>query len=578
MKKLLYGLLAIFLVSCSLIPKLDNTTAILISNVNIVDVRSGQILQNRQVVIDSGKIKSISEDIEQRIRFSMKIDGKGKYLMPGLAEMHAHIPPPMTDAQRVEDVLFLYLSNGITTIRGMLGDPAHLDLREQAKNGKILSPRIFTSSPSLNGNSVTTKEEAIEKVSSYKREGYDFLKIHPGIAREVFDQVVTTANEVGIEFAGHVPVDVGIRHALESKYASIDHVDGFLEGLVPESANVKPNENGFFGYNFTNLADTSKIDELVAKANENEVWIVPTQSLFTKWFAPTDADELLALPEMKYMPTATLENWKQRKEESTGKGTGFTKEQWQKFDSIRKKLIKKLQDNGYGMLLGSDAPQLFNVPGFSIHKEMQDMADAGMTNLEIIQSGTINPAKYFKMSTIFGEVKEGLDADLILLYDNPIENLGALKNISGVVRQGKWLPRSEIGQRLHQIVKDTGNKVLENQEDSTLSKKMMGTWQYYGAKDEGEGSAKIRMRIKNMYDGHYNIEQKDPETGRILFYHGGRYNVKDNGNVETRLEYANYRTSDMIGDTGTSKIEIEGNTLTQTGIDNDYNEVWEKQE
>ncbi len=458
MKKPYFILLALLLASCNQAQKKISLTAILISDVNIVDVRSGNILENRQVVIDSGKIKSISTTLENKEAYSQNIDGNEKYLMPGLAEMHAHIPAPSTDPRRIEEVLFLYLSSGITTIRGMLGDPAHLVLREKAATGEILSPRIFTSSPSLNGNSVKTKQEAIEKVTAYRKAGYDFLKIHPGIQRAVFDQVVTTANEVGIQFAGHVPVEVGIRHALQSKYASIDHIDGFLEGLVPESANVKLNENGFFGYNFTDLADTLKIDELVAMAKQNEVWIVPTQSLFTKWFAPTDVDELLALPEMKYMPASTLENWKKRKEQSTGEGTGFAKAQWEKFDAIRKQLIKKLMDNGHGMLLGSDAPQLFNVPGFSIHKEMQDMAEAGMTNLEIIQSGTINPAKYFDMEGVFGKVKEGLEADLILVNDNPLENLDALKNISGVIRQGKWLPKETIDTKLVEIAKNAVNK------------------------------------------------------------------------------------------------------------------------
>ena len=319
--------------------------------------------------------------------------------------------------------------------------------------GKSQVRGIFTSSPSMNGGTIPTAEEAKQKVTAYKNDGYDFLKIHPGVPLEAFDQMVETANAVGIEFAGHVPVDVGIRHALESKYASIDHVDGFLEGLVPESANVKPNENGFFGYNFTDLADTSKIDELVALLKENEVWIVPTQTLFTKWFAPTDVDEMLALPEMKYMPKETLDNWRQRKVQSTGEGSGFDEGKWQKFDAIRKQLIKKLSDDGHGMLLGSDAPQLFNVPGFSIHKEMQDMKDAGMTNLEIIRSGTINPAVYFDMEDTSGLVKEGYDADLILVDGNPIEDLNALQNLTGVMRQGKWFSKEVIDQRLEQIEK-----------------------------------------------------------------------------------------------------------------------------
>lgn len=451
MKKNLILLSLILLSACDQAQEKISPTATLISNTNIVDVRSGEILENRQVVIDSGKIKSIAKTIKNAKGYTNIIDGNGKYLMPGLAEMHAHIPPPSTDAKRIEETLFLYLSNGITTIRGMLGDPIHLELREKAKTGEILSPRIFTSSPSLNGNSVKTIEEASEKVTAYQKAGYDFLKIHPGIQKEVFNQVVKTANKVGIPFAGHVPVDVGIRHALESKYAAIDHVDGFIEGLVPESENVDPSTNGFFGFAFAPLADTSNIDELVALSKQNKVWIVPTQSLFERWFAPITADELLQQPEMKYMPASTLKNWKERKEEYTASSTGFNETKWQKFDTIRKQLISALNKNGHGMLLGSDAPQLFNVPGFSIHHEINGMLGAGMTPLEIIQSGTINPATFFDMSTTFGEIKEGLAADMILLEANPLENLDALKQISGVMVQGQWLSKTNIEKRLAEI-------------------------------------------------------------------------------------------------------------------------------
>lgn len=448
MKKLLVIFNLILLCACNQAQEKVSPTATLIAKTNIVDVRSGEILENRNVVIDSGKIQRILEAVESPDSYSNIIDGSGKFLLPGLAEMHAHIPPPSTSSERIEEVLFLYVSNGITTIRGMLGHPAHLGLRNTAKQGKIISPRIFTSSPSLNGNSVKTKEEAIEKVTAYQKAGYDFLKIHPGIQREVFDQVVQTANDLGIRYAGHVPVDVGIRHALKSKYASIDHVDGFLEGLVPESANVDPTKNGFFGFAFTPLADTSKIDELVALAKENEVWIVSTQSLFERWFAPISADELLLQPEMKYMPSSTLKNWKERKEQSTASESGFNTAQWQKFDSIRKLLIKALNQKGQGMLLGSDAPQLFNVPGFSIHHEAQGMLGAGMTPLEILQSGTMNPARFFGMSDTFGEIKVGLAADLVLLDSNPLTTIAALKQISGVMLQGRWLPKEEIDEKL----------------------------------------------------------------------------------------------------------------------------------
>lgn len=451
MKKTALLLVMIALTACNQAQEKSITGALLLSDVNIIDVREGTILSHQNIVIDSGKIKHILAAEQDPKNFDEHIDATGKYVIPGLAEMHAHIPPPSTSQERLEETLFLYLSNGVTTIRGMLGAPNHLALREQVKSGDILGPRIFTSSPSLNGNSVTSEEEAINKVTAYQKEGYDFLKIHPGIQRNVFDALVKTANEVDIPFAGHVPVDVGIRHALKSDFASIDHIDGFLEGLVPSSENVDPTANGFFGYNFTPLADTGQIAELVVLSKKHKVWIVPTQSLFERWFAPISAETLLEQPEMKYMPASTLENWKRIKLNSTGPDSGFDEVQWEDFISIRRQLLKALHEDGQGILLGSDAPQLFNVPGFSIHHEIEGMERAGMTPLEIIQSGTINPAQFFDMEEDFGEVKEGLAADLVVLESNPLNDLSSLKKITGVLLQGKWLSKEMIDSKLGEI-------------------------------------------------------------------------------------------------------------------------------
>lgn len=454
MKKTLLFLALTTVFACSGTKKDISPTAILITDVHIVDVSDGNIREKMQVVIDSGMIKIISGSIANAGDYPVQIEGTGQYLIPGLAEMHAHIPEPPTTQQRIEETLFLYLSNGVTTIRGMLGHPSQLELRKRAADGSLISPRILVSSPSLNGRSASSKEQVIKLVNQYKKEGFDFLKIHPGVPLEAFDQIVETARELDIPFAGHVPVEVGIRHALESKYASIDHVDGYLEGLVPNSARVSPTDNGFFGYNFTPLADTSLIDDLVDLTRENQVWIVPTQSLFERWFAPIGSDELFQQPEMKYMPATTLANWRKSKEGMSGPNSNLDKEQWEQFIAIRQQLIRKLQDDGHGMLLGSDAPQVANVPGFSIHHEIQGMIRAGLTPLEILQSGTINPARYFGMEDIFGQVKEGLQADLILLQANPLEDMGALKSVSGVFVKGKWLSKKMIDEKLDEIARN----------------------------------------------------------------------------------------------------------------------------
>ena len=422
--------------------------AIVISNVNIIDVNDGSISQGHVVVDSTTIVKILDVNTSFDEGNATVIDGTGNYLVPGLAEMHAHIPSLPWDDPLIEETLFLYLSNGVTTIRGMLGHPHHLELRGRAADQEILSPRIYTSSPSVSGSTIPTVEDARTKITAYANEGYDFIKIHPGLTLEAFDEVARTAKEVGIPFAGHVSNQVGVRHALESGYATIDHIDAYLEGLVPESANVDHTQNGFFGYNFTDLADRELIPELVEMSNSHQVWVVPTQSLFDRWFSPTDPNILVQEPEMSYISPETRQNWVQSKTNLIG-ADNYDSATWAKFNDIRFQLIKELQENGYGLLLGSDAPQVFNVPGFSIHHELQGMIQAGLSPLEAIQTGTINPGEFFDGP--FGEIKEGLDADFILLENNPLDNIENLENPLGVMARGQWIDRQAIQEKLKQI-------------------------------------------------------------------------------------------------------------------------------
>ena len=350
----------------------------------------------------------------------------------------------------LEETLFLYLSNGITIIRGMLGQPYHLELREKAAKNEILSPRIFTSGPSLNGNSVKTVSEAREKVMAYQKAGYDFLKLHPGLTLENFNEIVKTANEVGITFSGHVSIDVGIQRALEAKYASIDHVDGYLEGLVPEDAGVDPSQNGFFGYNFTDIADRNLIPELAKMTMDAGVWVVPTQSLMERWAGTRAPEELAGEPEMKYIATKTRNNWIKAVSDYQS-SSEFNREKAARFNQLRRDIIKALHDAGAGLLLGSDAPQIFNVPGFSIQHELQYMIKAGLTPYEALKMGTVNPAVFFNKEGEFGMIKTGASADFLLLEANPLKDIGNVQARSGVMVRGIWLPEEEIQKKLGRI-------------------------------------------------------------------------------------------------------------------------------
>lgn len=424
------------------------------TNVNVLPMHGAApvLMQpGRTVLVEGSKIKYIGTAAFKLPEGTAVIDGTGKYLMPGIAEMHAHIPVPAEgDTSLVEETLFLYLSNGITTIRGMLGQPYHLQLREQVAGGELLGPRIYTSSPSLNGNSVQSPEEALRKVEQYAADGYDFLKIHPGIRLPVMQELVKAAKKEGIPFAGHVPVAVGVERALDFGYATIDHIDGYVEGLVPGTAGVSPDSNGLFGYNFTDLADPGRIPELVEHTRNRGVAIVPTQSLLVRWMSPASGAEMATQPEMIYVPAGMRYQWRQTKDRIIG-GEGYRPEQAERFIDLRRQLLREMDRQGVMLLLGSDAPQVFNVPGFSIQHEMQALAEAGVRPVTILKSGTMNVAKFFGQEGQFGAVQEGAAADLLLLDANPLEDISHMQRIAGVMVAGRWLPRQEIDRRLAEL-------------------------------------------------------------------------------------------------------------------------------
>ena len=207
-------------------PPAEGTIAFV--GVNVIPMDRERILENQTVVVEGDRIVRVGPAGEVEVPGGAEvIDSRGRYLIPGLGEMHAHVPP-QGGRRWMEQVLFLYLSNGITTVRGMLGQPEHLSLRDDVASGKTLGPRIYTSGPSFNGTSIPSADSARRAVAHQKEAGYDFLKIHPGLTREQYDAMVEAASELGMVWAGHVPVDVGLARALETHQATVDHLDQYM--------------------------------------------------------------------------------------------------------------------------------------------------------------------------------------------------------------------------------------------------------------------------------------------------------------------------------------------------------------
>jgi imidazolonepropionase-like amidohydrolase len=369
-----------------------------------------------------------------------RVEGRGKFLIPALAEMHAHVPGGQATETAVERVIFLYAANGIGTIRGMLGHPRHLPLRDRLAKGELFGPRLWTSGPSFNGNSVTSPEAARQMVKDQKAAGYDFLKIHPGLSRASFDAMDATADGLGITYSGHVPLDVGLQRALEAKYATIDHLDGYIEALAP--AGSPPSET--FGLNLVLQADESKIPELVARTKAAGVAQVPTEILLENWLGTHSAETMAAWPEMKYAQPGEVQKWTEIRK----KFEQVPAEQRQKVIAIRRRLIKELHAAGVPILLGSDAPQVWNVPGFATHRELGTYVAAGLTPYQALVTGTRNIAAFFNIEKEAGTVATGKRADLVLLDANPLADITNTTKIAGVMLGGKWMSKEDIQKKL----------------------------------------------------------------------------------------------------------------------------------
>jgi imidazolonepropionase-like amidohydrolase len=451
MKPVLVLLLLVVSFSCHSQQSADSKqNEIVFRSVNVIPMDIAGVKQNQTVVVKDGKIVSIGADKDSKYsKNAVIVDGKGKYLMPGLAEMHAHVPPN-DDIEAMKLVVKMFALNGVTTIRGMLGHPKHLELRTKLQNGEIFGPRFYTSGPSFSGGSVKSPEQADAMVREEKRMGYDFLKLHPGLSKENFAALVKTAKEVNIPFAGHVSFDVGVWRAIDAGYATIDHLDGFVESLVPGMDQIKENETGLFGLYIGVKADTTRIAKLVNALREKQIWVVPTQALAERWLSSErDPDQLAKEPEMKYMNAATLENWTRTKKNLMGNQM-YKAEDVTRFILLRRKLIYECNKNGVGLLLGSDGPQVFNVPGFSVHHELKYLVDAGLSPYEALKTGTVNVAKFYKKNDM-GVVKAGAVSDLILLNGNPLQDITQTTNIAGVMVGTKWIDKKAIDEELSKM-------------------------------------------------------------------------------------------------------------------------------
>ncbi len=413
--------------------------------VNVIPMDSERVLTDQIVIVEDGRIVAIGPTAATTLpEDAIEIDGRGRFLIPGLAEMHGHIPPPDAPAFHVESVLFLYVANGVTTVRGMLGYPGQLDLKTRAARGEIVAPNLYLAGPSFSGQSIGSAEQADARAREQAAEGWDLLKVHPGLTVEEYDAMARAAAQTGMRFGGHVPEDVGLRHAIEMGQETFDHIDGYEAEL----------------HTFEGPLDEGYLGEIVALSREAGVWVVPTQVLWETLYGTADLDSLRNLPELRYAPPAQVQQWISIHEGRLAE-PDFDLDESRRLIAARMRILEALHDGGVKILMGTDAPQQFSVPGFSLHREVKRMVQAGMSPFEVLVTGTRNVGEYFANEDDFGTVAVGKRADLVLLSADPLQDIGNVDTIEGVMVAGRWLPRAEIDRRLQEIAAGYAGQPLE---------------------------------------------------------------------------------------------------------------------
>lgn len=440
---------------------------IAITNVNVIPMDRERVLQDQTVVIRAGRIHKIGPASRLKAPKGAKLlDGRGKYLMPGLVDMHAHLfsdddefPEALADEE-----LFLMLANGVTTVRLMNGTPEHLKYRAQVARGELVAPTLYVAGPQItgrrqgqtfNGRVVTKAEEARAAVRDFKAAGYDFIKLTNFITPEVYEAVIDQAKKEKIRVVGHVDTRVGVRRALEA-HQQIEHLDAYLESVLKDESPIKTSVSdiGLFrkqNWESLDYIDDNKVREIARATARAGIYSTPTLTFFKMTFGiGMSEDEIRARPDFQFVPLKTREEWFAANKRVLA--SFFASEaRRREYVRVRDMLVKEIHDAGGKIMAGSDTPELFLLYGWSLHREIKNLNAAGLSPYEALAAATRNPAEFLRAMKEIGTVEQGKRADLILLNANPLEDVSNTERRAGVFVRGRWFTEEELKRRLDEI-------------------------------------------------------------------------------------------------------------------------------
>jgi len=452
----------------------SNEYIIAITHATVIDMTGATPLADQTVIIKKDRIANIGASNAVAIpRGAQTLDARGKFLIPGLADMHIHLTAAGEPEGSRKFMLPLLLANGITGVRDMGGYLESLNpLRKEIAEGKPFGPRFVTPGPYLDGSPpsfepslvVTNAVEAGEDVHQLVALGVDFIKVQSILSREAYFAIAQAAQREHITFVGHVPDRVTAAEAADAGQHGIEHLTNVLRGCSRDEAKLmreqlyiplkqetaEQSHGRIVQWQRELLATYSpeKAVALIAKFKEKDVWQTPTLVLLKNDAFPTLEDSALSDNREKYIPPRTLAIWKKAHAEQmrvlSPKGSELHAQLLRKSMDM----VAQMQKAGVKILAGTDAPAPYVFPGSSLHDELQLLVEAGLTPLEALQSATKSPAEFLHTAKDSGTVAKGKFADLVLLDANPLDDIRNTRKIRAVILRGKLLDRATFDQLL----------------------------------------------------------------------------------------------------------------------------------
>src|ERR1700747_2964870 len=470
------------LVPCACSPPSEHNLAI--THVTILDIAAAGPQADQTIIITKERIAAIgASDTVAIPRGAQILDAHGKFLIPGLVDMHIHLTAAGEPDGSRKFMLPLLLANGITTVRDMGGYLESIrPLQKEIAKGKRLGPRIFTPGPYLAGSPpsfqpslvVTNPVEASEDVHQLVSLGVDFIKVQSILSREAYFAIAQAEQREHIAFVGHVPDRVTAVEAADAGQHSVEHLTNVLRGcsrdeaklmreqlyipLKQETAEQSHSRIARWQQEILDSYSPEKAAALIAKLKEKEVWQTPTLVLLKNDAFPTLENSALSDDRQQYIPPRTLAIWKKARAEQIRALSPQDSEVHAQLLRKSMHVVAEMQKAGVRILAGTDSPAPYVFPGSGLHHELQLLVQAGLTPREALQSSTKRPAEFLHIAKDSGTVEKGKVADLVLLDANPLDDIGNTRKIHAVILRGKLLDRAALDQLLARVQQFAGDQ------------------------------------------------------------------------------------------------------------------------